>query len=166
MGWVVICALRALGLARVRHLAPRPRIVHERVVMDANTVRALFTHRLCVLRDYRRHVIKPVIRELFGTELASAMSRKVSHLLIRHPKLLDESAHHRLDDLLERYVVLRTVVEFRDRLQQLWDQSSAAHEDALIRWRALREQAASSPVRSLREFATRLPKYVSSIGAA
>ena len=166
LGWIVICGLRALGLARVSHLAPRPRIVHERALMDANTVHALFTHRLHVLRDYRRHVIKPVVRELIGSGRAAALSRKVSHLLIRHPKLLDESARRRLDDLLDRYAVLRTVLDFRDRLQQLWDQTSAAHEEALTQWRALREQAASSPVRALREFAARLPKYGPSIGAA
>jgi stearoyl-CoA desaturase (Delta-9 desaturase) len=166
MGWVVICGLRALGLARVTHLAPRPRIAHERALMDVNTVRALFTHRLHVLRDYRRHVIKPVVRELIGTGRASALSRKISHLLVRHPTLLDESAHHRLNELLERYAVLRTVVEFRDRLQQLWEQCYGAHEESLTQWRALREQAASSPVRALREFATRLPKYVTSIRGA
>lgn len=163
MGWIVICGLRAIGLARVRHLAPRPRIVPERFVMDANTARALFTHRLYVLRDYSHHVIKPVVRELTRTGQVSALSPKVSRLLIQHPQLLNESARHRLDDLLERYVVLRTVIDFRDRLQQLWDQTAAAHESALEQWRA---QAASSPIRALREFATRLPKYAASSAAA
>ena len=160
MGWIVICALRALGLARVSHLPPRPRMVHECRDIDANSVQALFTHRLHVLRDYRRHVIQPVVRELMGNGRASALSRHVSRLLIRHPKLLDESARRRLADLLDRHLVLRTVIDFRDRLQQLWDQSSAAQESALAQWRALREQAASSQIRALREFASRLPRYV------
>jgi len=163
MGWIIICGLRALGLARVTHLAPRPRMVDGRAAMDANTVQALFTHRLHVLRDYRRHVIKPVVRQLMGPECASALSRKVSHLLIRHPRLLDESARRRLDDLLDRYAVLRTVIDFRDRLQQLWDQTAAAHESALEEWR---EQAARSPILALREFATRLPKYGTSTAIA
>jgi len=127
--------------------------------MDANAVRALFTHRLHVLRDYRRYVIQPVVRELIGTGRESVLSRKISRLLIRHPKLLDESAHRRLDDLLDRYAVLRTVIDFRNRRQQLWDQAAAAHESALGQWR---EQAADSPIRALRDFATRLPKYVPS----
>jgi stearoyl-CoA desaturase (delta-9 desaturase) len=163
MGWIVICGLRALGLARVDHLAPRPRIVHERVVMDASTVRALFTHRLHVLRDYRRHVITPVVRDLTGIGGAAVLSRKATYLLVRHPKLLDESARRRLDELLERYVVLRTVIEFRDRLQQLWDEAASAHEGALAQWRA---QAASSPIRALQEFATRLPKYAATSSGA
>src|ERR1700739_2992931 len=60
MGWLFICMLRALRLARVGRLAPRPQIVRARVVIDADTVRALFTNRLHVLRDYRRCVIRPV----------------------------------------------------------------------------------------------------------
>jgi stearoyl-CoA desaturase (Delta-9 desaturase) len=166
MGWIVICALRALGLARVSHLAPRPRIVHESLDLDANTVRALFTHRLHVLRDYRRQVIQPAVRELVGHGRRSTLSRNVARLLIRHPKLLDESARRRLADLLDRHVGLRAIIDFRDRLQQLWDQSSVAQESALIQWRALREQAASSQIRALREFAMRLPKYVPSSGVA
>jgi stearoyl-CoA desaturase (Delta-9 desaturase) len=166
MGWIVIWALRALGLARVYHLPPTPHIVNERKEMDANTLRALFINRVHVLRDYRRQVIKPVVRELVGRGKASALSRKISALLIRHPQLLDESARRRLDDLLEQHVVLRTVIDFRDRLQQLWDETSAANETALAQWRALREQAGSSPIRALREFAMRLPKYDSSSGVA
>lgn len=161
-GWMVICALRALGLARVSHLAPRLHLAHERHDMDANTVRALFTNRLYVLRDYRRQVIQPVAREMLGNGRKSALPRNVARLLIRHPKLLDESASRRLADLLDRHVGLRAVIDFRDRLQQMWDQNSPAQESALIQWRALREQAASSQIHALREFAMRLPKYVPS----
>ena len=39
-------------------------IVVGAVMPDADTVRALFTNRMHVLRDYRRQVIRPVFREL------------------------------------------------------------------------------------------------------
>ena len=162
MGWIVICALRALGLAQVSHLARKPHIAPGCPDMDANTVRTLFTHRLHVLRDYRRHVIQPVVRELVRNERKSAWSRGVSRLLVRHPKLLDDPARHRLAELLDRYVALRAVIDFRDRLQQVWDQTSVTHESALVQWRALREQARNSQIRALRAFAVRLPKYAPS----
>jgi stearoyl-CoA desaturase (delta-9 desaturase) len=66
IGWIWICAFRALGLARVSDLAPIPNIVEERANLDAGTVGALFTNRLHVLRDYRRRVIEPVVREMMG----------------------------------------------------------------------------------------------------
>src|SRR5579863_173464 len=71
MGWAFICGFRALGLARVGSLAPTPNIVHGRTSIDADTVRALFTNRMHVLRDYRRRVIRPVFRELLKQESAA-----------------------------------------------------------------------------------------------
>jgi stearoyl-CoA desaturase (delta-9 desaturase) len=57
IGWLFICLFRALGLAHVRSLAPTPNIVRDRASIDADTVRALFTNRMHVLRDYRCRVI-------------------------------------------------------------------------------------------------------------
>src|SRR3984957_2898081 len=40
IGWFWICAFRAVGLARVRYVAPRPYLEHERSELDADTVHA------------------------------------------------------------------------------------------------------------------------------
>jgi len=61
-------------------------------------------------------------------------------LLVRHPTLLDPQARRQLRELLKRHEVLRTVVEFRDRLQGIWDETSASHGRAL--------EAIARPVRS------------------
>src|SRR6185437_7756522 len=42
IGWFWICAFRAVGLAKVRYVAPRPRLERERSELDADTVHALF----------------------------------------------------------------------------------------------------------------------------
>jgi stearoyl-CoA desaturase (delta-9 desaturase) len=125
-----LCVFRALGLARVGTLAPTPNIVRDRGDIDADTVRALFTNRMHVLREYRRRVIRPVFRELTKQESVAVLVRSSVQLLVRHPKLLDERARQQLRELLDRYEVLRTVIEFRDRLQQLWDETSASHARA------------------------------------
>jgi stearoyl-CoA desaturase (delta-9 desaturase) len=159
MGWLVICVFRALGLARVGSLAPRPNIVRGRAGIDADTVRALFTNRMHVLRDYRRHVVRPVFRELTKQEGAAVLTRCSPQLLVRHPKLLDERARQQLRELLARYEVLRTVVEFRDRLQQIWDETSASHGRALEELRELCVQADGSSILALRKFVLRLRAY-------
>jgi stearoyl-CoA desaturase (delta-9 desaturase) len=159
MGWLVICVFRALGLARVGSLAPRPNIVRGRPGIDADTVRALFTNRMHVLRDYRRHVVRPVFRELTKQEGAAVLTRCSPQLLVRHPKLLDERARQQLRELLARYEVLRTVVEFRDRLQQIWDETSASHGRALEELRELCVQAEGSSILALRKFVLRLRAY-------
>jgi len=159
MGWLFICVLRALGLARVGRLAPRPNIVRARVVIDADTVRALFTNRMHVLRDYRRCVVRPVFRELMKQENAALLGRSAPRLLVRHPKLLDERGRQELRELLDRYEVLRTVADFRDRLQQIWDDASASHERALEQLRELCMQAEGSSILALRKFVSRLRAY-------
>ena len=159
MGWLFICVFRALGLARVGRLAPMPNIVRHCADLDAVTVRALFIHRLHVLRDYRRRVIQPVFRELTKQENVAVLARGTVQLLVRHPKLLDERARQQLRELLDRYEVLRTVIEFRDRLQQIWDETSASHVRALEQWREVCAQAERSRILALRKFALRLRSY-------
>lgn len=160
VGWLFICLFRVLGLARVVKTAPAPTIARERVAIDANTVQALFTNRMHVLRDYRRQVIEPVIREVAKRGIAVPAGANVSKLLIRHPKLLDESSRQQLHALLDRDEILRVVIEFRDRLQQLWDETAASPEPALEQLCELRIGAERSPILPLRRFAQRLATYV------
>lgn len=165
MGWLFICVLRALRLARVGRLAPRPQIVRARVVIDADTVRALFTNRLHVLRDYRRCVIRPVFRELMKQESAAELAHRSPRLLVRHPKLLDTRGRQQLRQLLDRYEVLRTLVDFRDRLQQIWDEASASHGRAVEQLRELCMQAEGSSILALRKFVLRLRAYAAVPGS-
>ena len=162
LGWLFICLFRALGLARVDSLAPRPHIVRERTEIDGDTVRALFTNRMHVLRDYRRRVIRPVFRAV-RQESPAKLAHRSPRLLVRHPKLLDERAHQQLRELLDRYEVLRTVIEFRDRLQQLWDETAASHGSALEQLRKLCAQAESSSILALRKFALKLRTYAPAV---
>jgi stearoyl-CoA desaturase (delta-9 desaturase) len=159
LGWLFICVFRALGLARVGRLAPTPNIVSNRAGIDAGTVRALSANRMHVLRDYRRRVIRPVFRAVTKQEPTAVLARRSPQLLVRDPWLLDERARQQLRELLERYEVLRTVVDFRDRLQQIWDETSASHGRALEQLRELCTQAEGSGILALRKFALRLRAY-------
>lgn len=158
IGWLFICMFRALGLARVGRLAPTPHLAAERSCIDADTVRALFTNRMHVLREYRRRVIRPVFRELLRGR-GSVPPRSSSKLLIRHPDLLDARARERLRELLNNYEVLQVVIEFRERLQGLWDGAAASHGRALVQLRELCARAEASRILALREFASRLRAY-------
>jgi stearoyl-CoA desaturase (Delta-9 desaturase) len=159
MGWLFICVFRALGLARVCSLAPTPNIVRNRAGIDADTVRALFTNRMHVLRDYRRRVIQPVCRAVTKQQSRAVLAHRSRQLLVRHPKLLDERARQQVRELLDRYEVLRTVIEFRDRLQQIWDETSASHGRALEQLRELCVEAEGSSILALRKFSLRLRTY-------
>ena len=162
IGWLWISLFRALGLAQVRWVAPRPHLERRRRELDADTVQALFTNRLHVLRDYARRVVLPVCRELRRREPQGTVPAIAPQLLIRHPALLAEEARRRLRELLERYEVLRRVVEYREGLQQAWEEASAGR--ALVQLREWRRRAEDSGIGALREFARALPAYATARG--
>jgi hypothetical protein len=80
-------------------------------------------------------------------------------LIRRHPNLLDDVGRHQVREILERHEVLRTVIEFREALQSIWDETNAAQENALARWTQFCEQAGHSNIEALRAFAGRLYMY-------
>jgi len=155
IGWVFVCLFRAVGLAKVRWVAPRVRRLtagQQPEELDADAAQALFTNRMHVLRDYSRHVVLPVCKDLARD---GSVPRTTARLLIRHPALLAEEARRVLGDLLERYEVLRRVVEFRESLQQMWNGGA----DSVARLRDWRARAEASGIRALKEFAAALPTY-------
>lgn len=159
IGWLWIRLFRAFGLAKVRRVAPRPHLIPARSTLDADTVRALFTNRMHVLRDYARRVVRPVCRELARLEPEGAVPRVTPVLLIRHPALLAEEARRMSSDLLARYEVLRAVVEFRDSLQHSWNSAAANQASAVQQLRDWCVRAEASGIRALREFALALRDY-------
>jgi stearoyl-CoA desaturase (delta-9 desaturase) len=159
IGWFWICAFRAVGLARVRYVAPRPHLEHRRSELDADTVNALFTNRMHVLREYARRVVLPVCRELARREPRGSVPAMTPRLLISHPTLLAEEAKRALRELLERYEVLRRVVEYREGLQHLWNDASANQARAVGQLKEWCARAEASGIRALREFSLGLPAY-------
>ena len=159
IGWIWVRLFRALGLARVRWLAPRPHLEGRRRELDAGTVDALFTNRMHVLRAYARRVVLPVCRELARREGHRALPSSAPQLLVRHPTLLADEARGRLRDLLEEYEVLRRVIEYRESLQQLWNETAANPARALASLREWCRRAEASGISALRDFARGLAAY-------
>jgi stearoyl-CoA desaturase (delta-9 desaturase) len=159
IGWLWIRLFRALGLAQVRWLAPRPHLERRRRELDADTVNALFTNRMHVLRDYARRVVLPVCRELARREPQGALPPSAPQLLVRHPTLLAEEARRKLRELLEKYEVLRRVIEYRESLQQLWNETAANPARALAQLREWCRRAEGSGIGALRDFAQSLAAY-------
>jgi stearoyl-CoA desaturase (Delta-9 desaturase) len=158
VGWFFVRVCAALGLARVKWVAPRLQHVADRQILDAATVQALFVNRMHVLRDYARRVVRPVCREL-GRGAAGKATAHLSTLLVRHPKLLGEEGLRRLHAALDQHEALRAVVEFRERLQQLWNDGQVNPPHAVMQLREWCAQAEASRIRALREFAQRLRGY-------
>ncbi|MGB6451989.1 MAG: fatty acid desaturase [Steroidobacteraceae bacterium] len=158
-GWLFVRLFGAIGLAGVMWGAPTLTREAGREAVDSATVQALFANRMHVLRDYARRVVRPVCRDLARAAGAKAASR-LSTLLVRHPQLLGEEGLRRLNAALDQHEALRSVVEFRERLQHLWNDAHANPGSAAAQLREWCTQAEASGIRGLREFSRRIRSCV------
>ena len=161
LGWLYIRLLQRLRLARVRRIAPTPRIDPAKRSVDLETVRAVVVGRMHVMRTYARQVTLPVLQ----AELARAdrhyrrLLARARKALVREESRIDERARARRDAALRANASLQTVYEYRRRLQQLFTQRGWTQEalvSALQEWCA---SAEATRIEALRAFAERLRGY-------
>ncbi|MDE2092014.1 MAG: fatty acid desaturase [Gammaproteobacteria bacterium] len=161
LGWWYIRVFQVLGLAKVRRVAPKPVIAPIRKHVDIDTVRAVIVNRLHVLRHYSRDVIRPVVeseKQAADTVMRGLFAR-ARRLLTRETALLDESSRIRLRETLAHSQSLRTVYEFRQRLQALWENSALSNENLLQQFKEWCAQAEATGIAKLQDFALRLRRY-------
>jgi stearoyl-CoA desaturase (delta-9 desaturase) len=161
IGWLYIRTLEVLRLAKVRRVAPRPHLAEGKTMVDLDTLKAVITNRMHVAARYARDVIRPVSRmELCGEDAACRrVYRQARRLLVRDESHLDETSRQRLARLLEKSPTLATVVEYRKRLQEVWERTTASQEALLQSLQEWCRQAEASGIRSLAEFAQTLRRY-------
>ncbi len=160
LGWAYIRLLSMLGLARVRRVAPTPVVDWAKQQVDMDTLRAVITARLHVLSAYARHVMVPALQEQIRRADSSsrALLAQVARIWTRSEERLDETARSRLLAAVGDNDVLRTVYEFRQRLQALWNQSM--NNERLLQ--ALQDwcrEAEATGVDNLQRFARQLRGY-------
>jgi len=159
IGWAVICGLRAVGLAKVMRVAPTLDIRPNVHLPDAETLKAVLTHRFQAMTDYYRGVIVPTLRDeaQHAGESLKAMPRRMRRALADGGRWLDHEGRERLQAALAKRPTLRTVCDFRTRLADLMEQRGAEQSlKGLQQWIAEAEQ---SGIRVLQDFAQRLKGY-------
>jgi stearoyl-CoA desaturase (delta-9 desaturase) len=160
IGWLYICLFRALKLAKVNKVAPRPVLqANPRQHIDIDNLRAIIVNRMHVLRDYTKQVTLPVLRYERAAAAGNAALRKARKLLVRQPKLLDDSAKNRLSELLSDNAALQTVYEFREKLRTLWSGANVSNERLLQQLKDWCAEAEASGIKVLEDFAARLRSY-------
>lgn len=159
IGWAAICLFEKLGLAKVLRVAPaldaRPNIA----MPDAETLKAVLTHRYQVMTEYFRGVVLPTLREEMHAagESLKALPRRLRKGLADGGRWLDHESRERLHALVDNRPTLRAVVEYRQRLAAVMElRGPEAMLQALQEW--VREAEASG-IRALEEFSARLKGY-------
>ena len=161
IGWFYIRALEILNLAHVKKIAPIPRCIPGKVIIDLDTLRAVILNRFYVMADFSKLVIVPVLRE----ELLRADGSQQRILKCARSLLISEKAYwvdqdyNQLNNVLNVSQSLRTVYEFRLSLQSVWNRATTHHDKLVASLQEWCEQADTSGIQSLRLFSRSLRGY-------
>lgn len=162
IGWIVIKGLEKLGLAKVLRVAPTLDIRPNIAVPDADTLKALLSHRFQAMTDYQRNVLKPALKEeaaQAGAKLRALLPRKLRRGLVDDGRWLKPDAREQLRSWVSQRPRIRALVEHRARLSALLE---ARSHDAAERLKALQawcHEAEASGIRALQEYSARLKGY-------
>lgn len=161
IGWLYIRLLQALGLAKVRKVAPTPHIDPAKQAVDMETVRAVLINRFHVLSHYARDVVLPVLREELHKADTSCRSllRRARRPLVRGEAVMDEEAKGRVAAALNLSQKLNTVYEYKRRLQDLWQNRFSSQDNLLHYLQEWCRQAEATGIKVLEDFALRLRGY-------
>lgn len=163
IGWLYIRTLQALGLAKVKHLAPKPRLVAPRAVVDMDTVQAVIRHHYDVLSSYTRSLKTAHARECGrlreqAPQQARAL-RGMKRWLGVDERALDASRQAQMLAALGASHALATMYAMRRELTVLWARSGATGEQLVRRLQDWCERAEDSGIAPLADFSMRLRSY-------
>jgi len=165
LGWLYIRILQAFGLARVKKLAPRPRLAAARPAVDFDTLQAVLTYRHDVMakfvaslrRVYREELAR--LRQVDARLSGPFQARALWRALLRDGRGLAEAERARLDAILDRNSRLATLMAMRRELTTLWERSNASSEQLLRQLQDWCARAEASGIAQLREMTLTFRRY-------
>lgn len=162
IGWAAIKLLESLKLAKVLRVAPKLDIRPNIAVPDADTLKALLSHRFQAMTDYQRNVFMPALKEEAahaGAKLRSLLPRKLRRGLVDDGRWLQPAAREQLHDWVSQRPRIQLLVEHRKRLAALLEARSHDAAERLRQLQAWCIEAERSGVRALQEYSARLKGY-------
>lgn len=161
MGWMWIRLFSLLGLAEVRRTAPIAHKIRGKQTLDMDTAMAILNNRFQIMAQYRKHVIKPLVRSEIARLDASMhhLFRRAKRLLSRETSLLDDRHQARIQAMLDHSQALKVIYEKRLALQQIWGRTSANSHEMLQALKDWCHQAEESGIKALQDFALHLRSY-------
>jgi stearoyl-CoA desaturase (delta-9 desaturase) len=162
IGWVAIRALAALRLAKVLRVAPTLDVRPNIAVPDADTLRALLSHRFQAMTDYQRNVFTPALKEeaaQAGAKLRQLLPGRLRKGLVDDGRWLKPDAREQLQLWVAQRPRMRTLVEHRARLAALLEARSHDANERLKQLQAWCHDAEASGIAALQAYAARLKGY-------
>ena len=162
IGWAAIKGLETVGLAKVLRVAPSLDVRPNINVPDADTMKALLAHRFQAMTDYQRNVLTPALREeaaAAGAKLRALLPRPLRKGIVDDGRWLNPDAREQLQAWVAQRPRIRTLVEYRARLNQVLEARSHDASERLRQLQAWCHEAEASGIRVLQDYSARLKGY-------
>ena len=163
VGWMYIRLLSLLGLAKVRRVAPRPKLTAARSSVDPETLHAVIAHRYDLMAHYARSLKRACAEE---SRRLRAMNRPEGRIVASARRWLhtdaarwSEQQRTRVDEVLAASERLRKLVEMRRELSAVWERSNLSREQLVVHLQQWFQRAEASGIRALRDLSLRLRSY-------
>jgi stearoyl-CoA desaturase (delta-9 desaturase) len=162
IGWMMICIFQFFGLAKAKRVVPKVKLDEAKTQIDADTIKAVITHRLQVLAKYTREVVLPLLRDEKKRACTASRSllKSAATVLTRESSFMEQMQNTRLKAILENFQSLRVVYQFRVKLQDIWSRSTASQKELLEALQEWCREAEATGIEALRHFSLRLRTYV------
>ncbi|MCG5073001.1 acyl-CoA desaturase [Paraburkholderia tagetis] len=164
IGWMYIRIMQAVGLAKVKKVAPTPRLTKGKLVPDHETLQAVLSNRYEVMARYAKAVKQAYRQELahlkeVGEREKYKVMRGARNWFDKEEASLNEPQKRQLPQIFANSQKLRTYIELRNELAAIWERSSASREQLLTQLQDWCHRAEQSGIKALQEFASRLRRY-------
>ncbi len=168
IGWLYIRLMQAVGLAKVRKVAPALKL-REVAASESEahaTLEAIITHRYRVMQEYAR-VVKATAKSEFDALKARAERGEIPLPDLRQAlkdfradaTTLADAQRARLASLFAHSEALKQLYLKKQELAALWGRSTESRDQLIARWKAWRAGAEGSNIAPLQAFSMRLARY-------
>jgi stearoyl-CoA desaturase (delta-9 desaturase) len=163
-GWVYICMLSAVGLAKVREIPPTPGRLVGKYTIDEATLLAVLGNRHEVVEACVRAISQALRQELVQTVQISKrdlilLTQRVEECFCACPHSPSRLARPELQSALEQDKTIRSYIELSQSFISLWERSNASREKLLQQLQTWCQRAERSGSQPLVEFSLRLRQY-------
>ncbi|MFM0321581.1 DesA family fatty acid desaturase [Caballeronia glebae] len=164
IGWMYIRMMSMVGLAKVKKVAPTPKLAAGKAVVDQDTLQAVLSNRYEVMARYGKALKRAYAQELARLKEGGAREK---YQLMRGARTwfhkeedgLNEPQLKQLPELTSDNQKLRTFIELRKDLSAMWDRSNASREQLVTQLQDWCHRAEESGIKALQDFALRLRRY-------
>ncbi|CAH2779628.1 MAG: Fatty acid desaturase (EC; Delta-9 fatty acid desaturase (EC [uncultured Paraburkholderia sp.] len=164
IGWMYIRIMSAFRLAKVKKVAPTPRLTTGKLVLDQDTLQAVLANRYEVMARYGKALKRAYRQELahlkeVGAREKYQVMRGARSWFHKEEAGLDEPQKRLLPQIFANSQKLKTYIDMRNELAAMWERSNASRDQLLVQLQDWCHRAEASGSKALQEFAMRLRHY-------